>query len=646
MRPLHLALCLTLTLDVVGCSDDSVGNTDTRATNDRAADRPTTDGPPPVIPEAGLPDMPLGPCEQRCLAEGINLCVTDPASGLCVECLEDKHCTENIGALGSKCDKGRQFCICDSDAECASNYRGPICDTGQQTCTCKTNSDCKVPLSLCSGGTLKTCRRPCVIDADCKLAAAPRCHKSGECVPCLADLDCATSKGGTLCGANNHCVHCKTDTGCSGATPHCSAGGQCVACTSAAQCAGSLDGALCINGSCSCNGDGDCKAATAWGSTCLTAMVPHRCGCASDGGCAGKAPGPTCYTGYKKCSCASDASCAVAPYSKCGLPYDVADYLTCQQPCGSDAECQARPGAHLSKCDGGRCVACTVDGDCALSPQGKLCLTSHGACVQCKSDGDCGGAPCDTVTGRCVECKSGPDCVGRPGGVVCAAGRCGCSTDADCAGGYVWGRTCQAIGTATRCGCAAAGDCSGVGTGPTCDLAASKCSCTSDAQCASPVSACSLPLPGAAYLQCAKPCAADGDCAARPGLPKCSGQGKCVQCKIDGDCSGSKKLCGAAGVCVSCKSSADCASAPWAKVCDVAIGCVECLTDTDCGAASLGKTCSGGLCTCGSDADCAGRLSGKRCDKVLDACGCVTDNDCIAPRTCTGVLGATGKLCQ
>ena len=150
---------------LIGCSSNGGGGTvdASRAdvnhqvdqgTVDGQLDGPVVDGRPDVKgdlltksdhlkTDLGLPTV----CEKKCQDEGKFLCVTK--DGKCVECIDDKTCTGNPGAVGSKCNTTQNLCFCANDADCASNLRGKKCNTNIGACGCSVNSDCKAPFSIC-----------------------------------------------------------------------------------------------------------------------------------------------------------------------------------------------------------------------------------------------------------------------------------------------------------------------------------------------------------------------------------------------------------------------------------------------------------------------------------------------------------------
>ncbi len=141
----------------------------------------------------------------------------------------------------------------------------------------------------------------------------------------------------------------------------------------------------------------------------------------------------------------------------------------------------------------------------------------------------------------------------------------------------------------------------------------------------------SIPVDGAAYQHCQRPCKADADCAGKPGLSRCDLK---------------------SGACLPCLTDIDCASRPFAKRCEITtavMGCVQCRQDSHCGAASLGAKCSQseGACFCTTDIQCAANQNGHRCHTSLQICSCENDTHCPKGRTCKGSHKGIGKLlCQ
>jgi len=69
----------------------------------------------------------------------------------------------------------------------------------------------------------------------------------------------------------------------------------------------------------------------------------------------------------------------------------------------------------------------TCDQSC---PSGRVCSSSLG-CVECFLDADCGAGNPACIDGRC-GCSSDADCAGGTNVDTCVAGSCGCSSTAAC----------------------------------------------------------------------------------------------------------------------------------------------------------------------------------------------------------------------
>jgi hypothetical protein len=75
--------------------------------------------------------------------------VCDPATGVCVECLQDSEChgTLTSGNLKAVCLPDHT-CGCASDASCVARWEGTRCIASTHQCGCTGNADCIVPGSL------------------------------------------------------------------------------------------------------------------------------------------------------------------------------------------------------------------------------------------------------------------------------------------------------------------------------------------------------------------------------------------------------------------------------------------------------------------------------------------------------------------
>lgn len=156
---------------------------------------------------------------------------------------------------------------------------------------------------------------------------------------------------------------------------------------------------LCVAGICelsACNNDEVCRLRGAgWGDTCLDqSMCPD--------------PAEACveYNGEGRC----------APLES--------DMFSC-----ADLGLVA---VQLTPTEGGRSVTVCAD-------QSSTCVDNN-CFTPCKADTDCppqlGQPHCQVATGLCT-CSGDDECLasGQPGLVVCDAGTCGCTVDADCSGG-------------------------------------------------------------------------------------------------------------------------------------------------------------------------------------------------------------------
>jgi hypothetical protein len=274
---MSLALALAWALVAMGCSDDSNPPPDW-GTN------PDYDGPamhdgaePPqeggvqddgsgVEPDQSAPQV----CEPACQQESRTLCVTDPASGGCVACTEDRHCAAMPDVDGPYCDTSTMECVeCLDSNHCANHPGGAVCEGN--ACHCTTDADCsgsdrfgpscvQLPAysrcgceddAACSGSTLGS---KCFVDLN---------HK---CV-CYEQADCAGNGEKTACqlpyyyADYGHCAApCTSHAECQlEQLERCdSSSGVCVECTEDAHCANVERGHKCLANRCSCEDNNDC----------------------------------------------------------------------------------------------------------------------------------------------------------------------------------------------------------------------------------------------------------------------------------------------------------------------------------------------------------------------------------------------------
>lgn len=167
---------------------------------------------------------------------------------------------------------------------------------------------------------------PCTGDGMCP-PDFPYCDThAGVCVECVGDANCGS---GRFCSMVEQCVHCLTDTQCSGGMPHCTVGGDCVECIDASHCGS--------------------------GETCNTSTQRCVAGCGSNGDC--RAPNPVCDTTRMYCvGCVQSTDC----------------------PAGD---------MHICDTSDGTCIGCLQDADCTTAP--RLKCSPAQACVQCITTADC-----------------------------------------------------------------------------------------------------------------------------------------------------------------------------------------------------------------------------------------------------------------
>jgi hypothetical protein len=135
-------------------------------------------------------------CVKECSDFDEYLCVKDPAdNNRCEECLTDADCKKNPRSHGPTCDTsdlagtGYSFCICATDADCASHSMGNICKAAAganpklKQCTCETDQDCPSTHPICEGSLFKRCKPRCTSDTDCvKGGVQGTCDtQSGKC---------------------------------------------------------------------------------------------------------------------------------------------------------------------------------------------------------------------------------------------------------------------------------------------------------------------------------------------------------------------------------------------------------------------------------------------------------------------------------
>jgi Cys-rich repeat protein len=147
-------------------------------------------------------------------------------------CSSDGDCR----LAGLHCDPlSRQCVACVSNDQCTQpGHR--VCDSALHLCVeCGVNGDC--PGGVCEP-TRNRCVPSCVDGGLCPYNFLCN-QRTGMCVGCTNDADCATARSpGLVCDAVvGQCVECRTDAQCSPARPLCSqTAGRCVECLSNQSC--------------------------------------------------------------------------------------------------------------------------------------------------------------------------------------------------------------------------------------------------------------------------------------------------------------------------------------------------------------------------------------------------------------------------
>ena len=213
----------------------------------------------------------------------------------------------------------------------------------------------------------------------------PQCATDGECVACTSDAACEARTGTTRCQRDGgtkqgQCVQCLANIDCTAPTPHC-VGYACSECTTNTDC---QDPARpqCTDG------------------TCTT--------CTDDNACTDRPEGPHCITAAADPAAGTCAPCTTHAHCENPTPECATDH-TCKACTGNDA-CTDRAGKTV--CDvstdqafAGQCVECTGTqyagcGTDATSGKAFVCssltrqcseerLHNNGLCQACGSDAAC-----------------------------------------------------------------------------------------------------------------------------------------------------------------------------------------------------------------------------------------------------------------
>ncbi len=250
----------------------------------------------------------------------------------------------------------------------------------------------------------------------CSESGGKVCDGAGACVECVANPDCTSG----VCNTTSHtCAAAScSDTTKNGDESDIDCGGSCpTKCALSKGCAATTD---CVTGL-KCDG-----------TKCVECTVGTDC--PSSGLCdttTGTCKAAACDDTYKNGS-ETDVDCGGSCTTKCAFG----------QGCAATTDC-----ATGLKCDGTKCVNCTVDSECPS----KLCDVSAGTCkaAACndsvtngsETDVDCGGTVCLNRCGDGKTCAIAADCTsGVCTGFTCAAATCsdnaqnGDETDKDCGG--------------------------------------------------------------------------------------------------------------------------------------------------------------------------------------------------------------------
>jgi hypothetical protein len=278
--------------------------------------------------------------------------VCDPASNLCVECLERSDCKAPTPA----CASDAHACVeCVAATDCKNSTK-PFCDTAAAKCVM------------------------CTKQADCSDPAASTC-RAGECTACTADADCSAIAGKSVCDAGT-CVQCTgkkfAACGVDAGTPLVCDSVQRICTTTKQRSAG-----LCLP----CVTDAQCKP----GQVCVLDKF----------GSPAKDVGYFCH--WKKGDVANGAP---ADCFATGKPYantqinvtsidgDVSDICGLRSStCIANSQFSAKDCTVASAASDAACgFAPPKDAKCAQVPAS----SSYRCTMTCLSDEDCPGSTCDT----------------------------------------------------------------------------------------------------------------------------------------------------------------------------------------------------------------------------------------------------------
>ncbi len=400
-------------------------------------------------------------CQSGVCAQGV--CCNTTCSGSCLSCAlggKAGTCTPvpagGADPAGHCMDQGAASCgmtgFCDGRGACANYAAGTQCaapacadpttTTLARTCdgggTCKPASDQACAPYVCSAAA-HGCLAACGSDADC---APPASCNAGS---------CGLKRLGQICSAAGQCASGNCVDGVCCSAPGC---GTCQACNvtgAAGSCQPVPAGAAEPHQLCTpappCGFDGTCNGAGA----CRNAGTGTGCGAATCTGSTATASacngGGVCTVTSQACpghfvcggsgcltSCVSDGDCVSGYACQSGTCSNLAPLGTA---CSGNADCFSGMCTDHVCCQSascGACKACNVTGKagtCAPLPAGTVCGVA--ACKPGRTGILDVASTCDG-TGNCAAGLT-IDC--SPQACVNAACTVGCSSNSDCAPGYM-----------------------------------------------------------------------------------------------------------------------------------------------------------------------------------------------------------------
>ena len=558
----------------------------------------------PGITAGSTPGMPCtinnGPGTIRCKGDGGWECAPVPA----VSC-----CLPGSGSMS-----------CQDLAAATCTAQGGIPGAGGSTCANNPCPACYVDASPNDGD----------VDLGCA-AAINACEERGSadaCVDCLNDTDCNVAGGDVCRTSSDSCVACidnqtggTRDHGCevlaNAAKPLCNddvlATPVCVECEDTNLSANTTPDSGCVNA------QPACRVNAPGGPDCVECLVDGHCG-------AGRVCNTatfTCFPCYDSASYPSnDAGCGTAALPICEVSLTPRSCVECRNNAGAgltDEGCDtANPACDLSPTGTpNNCVECLANTDC--TDTNEVCDIPNKVCVPCLTDATVGNidAGCQSVLNACkllpgddvcVDCLATGDC--QTSGDVCRTSNNTCTPCVD-----------SATGGARDLGCE-------TNQPPLCDDNGAIPTCVT----------CEDSNPAAT------PAPDDGCLTATPACNvNAVGGAACVECLVDGHCTGSNVCDTTNNTCVPCRNNQpgatqDSGCVPAEPICNEALNpndCVSCVNDNLSGSApDMGCTAQTPACNeagitttvcveCLQDSDCS---AGEVCDEPNKACVPCVDN--------------------